>query len=102
MKKLLLLIFTLLSTFSLSSCKVNWFGETYDAPWYVIAIPVAIIAVAGYFILMNTTFVCPDCNTEFKPKWYQLSVCVHMGRKRLAKCPKCHRFGYCQRKKDVN
>ena len=100
MKKIIILILIACSILTLSACTVNWFGETYDAPWYAIAIPIAIVFVAGYFILMNTTFVCPDCNTEFKPKWYQLSVCVHMGRKRLAKCPKCGRFGYCNRKKN--
>ena len=101
MKKLIFLLAIFVCAITPCSCTVNWFGETYDAPWYVIAIPIAIIAVVGYFILMNTVFVCPDCNTEFKPKWYQLSVCVHMGRKRLAKCPKCGRFGYCARAKDV-
>ena len=99
MKKIILLILTACSIFTLSSCRVNWFGETYDAPWYVIAIPVAIIAIVGYFILMNITFVCPDCNTEFKPKKHHLFVTIHMGRKRLAKCPKCGRFGYCSKKR---
>ena len=101
MKKIVILILIACSILTLSACTVNWFGETYDAPWYVIAIPIAIIAVAGYFILMNMTFVCPDCNTEFKPKKHHLFVTIHMGRKRLAKCPKCGRFGYCSRKKDV-
>ena len=68
-------------------------GQVFEA-----AIPIAIIAAVGYFILMNMTFVCPDCNTEFKPKKHHLFVTVHMGRKRLAKCPKCGRFGYCDRK----
>lgn len=99
MKKILLLSATLVCALILCSCKVNWFGATYDVPWYVIAIPIAIIAVVGYFILMNTTFICPDCGEKFKPKWYQLSVCVHMGRKRLAKCPRCGRFGYCNKTK---
>ena len=99
MKKITLLILTACSIFTLSSCTVNWFGETYDAPWYVIAIPIAIIAVASYFILMNMTFICPDCNTEFKPKKYHLFVAVHMVHKRLAKCPKCGRFGYFDKKR---
>ena len=99
MRKLPLTSALALSTLTLTSCKVNWFGESFDAPWYVIAIPVAIIAIAGYFILMNTTFICPDCNTEFKPKWYQLSVTVHFGNKRLVKCPKCGKKGFFERKK---
>ena len=99
MKKLLALIIVICVTVSLCSCQVNWFTETYDVPWYFIAIPVALIAVLGYFILMNTTFICPYCGTEFKPKWYQLSVSVHMNGKRLAKCPFCQRQSFCERKR---
>ena len=98
MKKILLLSATLMCALTLCSCKVNWFGATYDAPWYVIAIPIAIIALVGYFTLMNTTFICPDCGEEFKPRKHHLFVTIHMGRKRLAKCPKCGRFGYCDKK----
>ena len=83
----------------LCSCEVNWFGSTVDVPWYAIAIPVAVIAVVGYIILMNMTFICPHCQTEFKPKWYQLSICIHMSRNRLAKCPKCGKTSFCKRKK---
>jgi len=100
MKKTLFFLITLLSSFLLSSCKVNWFGSQIDVPWYVVAIPVCLIAVIGYAILMNLTFICPKCGTEFKPKWYQLSVCIHFGRERLAKCPKCGRKGFCKRKAD--
>ena len=27
-----------------TSCKVNWFGDTLDVPWYYIAIPILLIA----------------------------------------------------------
>ena len=77
MKKLLSLPLFLLPALCLCSCEVNWFGETLDAPWYAIAIPVALIAVVGYFILMSKTYVCPECGTEFKAKPWQLSVMVH-------------------------
>lgn len=98
MKKLIS-VFIICSTLLLCSCRVNWFTTTVDVPWYVVAIPVTVIFVVAYLILMNTTFVCPNCNTEFKPKWYQLSVCVHFGNKRLAKCPNCGRKGFCKHKK---
>ena len=67
-------------TVSLSSCKVNWFGDTLDVPWYYVAIPVLLIAVFGYVILMSKTYICPHCQTEFKAKPHQLYVTVHMGR----------------------
>ena len=86
-------------TVSLSSCKVNWFGDTLDVPWYYIAIPVLLIAVFGYVILMSKTYVCPHCQTEFKAKPHQLYVTIHMGRKRVAKCPKCGRKGFCEVKR---
>jgi len=98
MKKAFLFCVLLISSLALCSCKVNWFTTTVEVPWYVVAVPVALIFVAGYLILMNTTFVCPKCGTEFKPKWYQLSVCIHCMGERLAKCPTCGRKGFCKKK----
>ena len=82
---------------SLCSCRVNWFNETYDAPWYVIALPVALVFVVLYIRIFKATYVCPHCKTEFKPKWYQLSITVHMMGKRLAKCPTCGKKSFCER-----
>ena len=98
-KKILLLALFSSSTLLLCSCQVNWFGTTKDVPWYYIAIPVAVIAVVGYVILMKSRFLCPQCHTEIKPKWYELSVCVHMGDKRIVKCPQCGRRGFCPKKR---
>ena len=99
MKKILFFAGVLGLSVVLCSCEVNWFGSTATVPWYAIAIPVAIIAVVGYIILMNMTFICPHCGAEFKPKWYQLSVCVHINRNRLVKCPRCGKTSFCKRKK---
>ena len=95
-RKALLLLSTAVLVLSLSSCTVNWFGETRDVAWYYIAIPVALIAVCGYFILMSRTYICPRCHREFKAKPYQLSVTIHMNGQRLAKCPHCGRKGFCK------
>ena len=97
MKKLFLFLLT--AMLSLSSCTVNWFGGTKEVPWYYVVIPVAVIAVVGYFILMSKTYICPDCKTEFKAKPYQLYVTLHMCGKRFAKCPNCKRKGYCEVKR---
>ena len=99
MKKAISIFVLLATTLSLSSCAVNWFGDTLDVPWYYIAIPVALVAVLGYMILMSKTYICPHCKTEFKAKPYQLYVTVHMCGKRIAKCPKCGRKGFCEIKR---
>lgn len=99
MKKLcLLLLFAMVLT-TLSGCTVNWFGAQYDVPWYYVAVPVAIIFVIAHIVIMSGTYVCPDCNTEFKPKWYHFFTYIHHGSKRVAKCPNCNRKGLCKRKK---
>ena len=99
MKKLCISLCLLGILLSFTSCRVNWFGEAVDAPWYVVAIPVLLLLAAAYLIVMSRTYICPACKTEFKPKWYQLSVCVHFMGKRLAKCPHCGRKGFCDSKK---
>ena len=99
MKKLILILSTFILTLFLTSCKVNWFGETFDAPWYFIAIPVAIIFVIGYLVIMSKTFICPKCNTEFKPKWHHLHATLHYMDKRVGRCPICGYKGFCKVKK---
>ena len=97
MKKFFSIIFlvVLLSTFS--GCRVNWFDKHYDVPWYIIAIPVAIIFIIAHFYIMSATYVCPKCGTQLKPKWYQISAYFHFMGKRLIKCPKCHKTNYCEK-----
>jgi uncharacterized Zn-finger protein len=99
MKKAFLFFVILTVALSLSSCTVNWFGSTMDVPWYFVAIPILLIFVFGYIILMSKTYICPHCKTEFKAKPYQLYVTIHMGKKRIAKCPKCGRKSFCEIKK---
>ena len=96
MKKAFLFSALLTAILTLTSCRVNWFGETADVPWYYIAIPVALIFICGYIILMSKTYICPHCKTEFKAKPHQFYVTVHMGGKRYAKCPNCKRKGFCK------
>ena len=51
---LIFVIFCSLPIF-LTSCKVNWFGEQIDTPWYAVAIPVAVLAIA-ILIIGKLTF----------------------------------------------
>ena len=94
-----MLVAATLLSLMLCSCKVNWFGSSYDVAWYYVAIPVLLILVVCYIILISGTYICPECKTEFKPKWYQISVCFHVGSKRILKCPNCNRKGFCERKR---
>ena len=99
MKKALLAVTLFLSLVMLCSCRVNWFGETVDAPWYLVVIPVLLILVISYIVLIRRTYVCSACHTVFRPKWYQVSVCLHFGGKRALKCPVCGKKGFFEREK---
>ena len=99
MKKAIFFFVTLTVALFLSACTVNWFGDTMEAPWYFVVIPIVLIAVFGYIKVMSKIYICPHCKTEFKAKPYQLYVTIHMGRKRAAKCPKCGRKSFCKIKK---
>ena len=99
MKKALFIFVLVVLILSLTSCKVNWFGDTVDVPWYYVAIPVTVIFVLGYVILMSKTYICPHCKTEFKAKPHQLYVTIHFNDQRLAKCPQCGKKGFCKIKK---
>ena len=98
MKKLFVFVFLIMTVLMLSSCQVNWFGSQFDAPWYFIAVPVIVLFVVLYVVMISKTYVCPKCNTEFKPKWYHLFITVHFNGSRIAKCPNCGRKGFCKRK----
>ena len=100
MKKLIFAIVIGICPLALSGCKVNWFGQTYDAPWYFIAIFVAVIFVIAHFSIMSQTYICPHCGAEIKPKWYNFNTYMHWCGKRFVKCPVCRKMGYGKRKKD--
>jgi predicted RNA-binding Zn-ribbon protein involved in translation (DUF1610 family) len=100
LKRILFIAILLLMTFALTSCRVNWFDEQYDVPWYVVAIPTAIFCaimftVAG-LIIAKQSYVCPKCGEKFHPKFW-LAVCsMHVFGFRYFKCPKCGRKGFCK------
>ena len=83
-----------------TSCKVNWFGASYDVPWWVIAIPVAVILIASHVYLVTRSYRCSSCGEVFRPKWYDCTAWFHMGNKRMGKCPKCGQVGFCRKVKD--
>ncbi len=103
-RKIIGLTVVLLLQTQLSSCQVNWFGSHFTVSWWAIAIPVTIFSVimilAAHIHLIRQTFRCPQCGTEFQPKWHSLSVWLHMGDDRVVKCPHCGRKGFCKNIKD--
>ena len=81
----------------LSSCKVNGFGgQSYDLPWYVIALFVLAIFLITYLAMLSNTYICPQCEKEFRPKWHQFSICMHFNGTRLARCPHCGKRSFCK------
>ena len=84
----------------LSSCTVNWFGEQYDVPWWMIAVPVALLAVillaAARLSFTGRSYVCPKCNRRFSPPWWKLPFAVHINSDRVLKCPLCGARGFCR------
>ena len=99
MRKLCLCILALTLALSLTACTANWFGDTVDTPWYTIVFSIVLIVLCACALVMSRTFVCPRCNTEFKPKPYQLYTTIHINRKRLGKCPNCKKIHFCETKR---
>lgn len=99
LKRILLLTLLLILPLPLTSCQVNWFGESYDAPWYVIAIPTLIFLCVALFIaghcIAKKLYVCPKCGGEFHPLFWAAMLSVHINDDRLFKCPHCGHKGFC-------
>ena len=99
MKKIAVALLTIIPAFTLTSYKVNWFDKQYYAPWWAIAVPVAIfwaivLIIAGKCIA-SKKYVCPKCNKTFSPKLLEAAFSLHMDDYRVFKCPNCKRKGFC-------
>lgn len=106
MKKIVsLILFLCVSILCFTSCQVNWFGEQYTVPWWVIAIPsVMIVAVALLLSGKNIAskkYVCPECGKKFYPHFWNAMFSVHMNDDRVLKCPHCGRRGFCHSARDT-
>ena len=99
LKRILFIAILLIMTFTLTSCRVNWFDKQYDVPWYVVAIPTLIICAIVFFIagksISNKLYVCPRCGSEFHPNFWLAMCSMHIGSDRLFRCPKCGHKGFC-------
>lgn len=47
------------------------------------------------FYYQNTNYICPNCNTEFKPKFWAAFWGKHNARARKLVCPACGQKDYC-------
>lgn len=88
-----------LAVCSACAIRVNWFGQSAMVPWYVVVVPVVAILLGAHLYFLSCRFICPKCATVIKPKWYEVSVWLHWGDRRVVKCPHCGRRGYCEQKR---
>jgi len=57
---------------------------------------VIIVAVwISKFYFQNTNYICPNCNTEFKPSFKQAFWARHNAKARKLTCPNCGKKDYC-------
>ena len=64
---------------------------------FVIGIPFVILLgiLMTWIYFKNTNYICPECNTSFKPSLKDFLFSKHTPKTRKLKCPHCHYHGYC-------
>ncbi len=62
----------------------------------LLIISIVIISIISHCLIVIQTYECPECKNRFRPRWYDISVWIRFGRKRLVKCPHCHRKSFCR------
>ena len=84
----------------LSSCTVH-IGDAYcDVPWWIIAVPTALILlVALYFTAKaaaDKDYVCGECGKTFSPTRTDPGIFLHNNDKCVLQCPHCGKRGFCK------
>lgn len=64
---------------------------------FVIGLPIVILlgVLMTWMYCKNTDYICPECNTQFKPTLRQFFSVKHTPKTRKLKCPHCGYDGYC-------
>lgn len=65
-----------------------WFGLGM-----VLVVIAAVILTKVYY--QNTNYICPNCNTEFKPSFKQSFFAKHNLKTRKLTCPNCGKKDFC-------
>ena len=67
--------------------------------WQPFAIGMPFVILLGilmtWMYCKNTDYICPECNTQFKPTLHEFLFSKHTPKTRKLKCPKCGHSGYC-------
>lgn len=67
--------------------------------WQPFVIGLPIVIAMGFFMTRlyykNTAYICPDCNTKFKPSIKEMLFSAHTPKTRKLKCPHCGSTTYC-------
>jgi len=74
-----------------------WAIQKNDWIPFIIGIFIVILIaiwVSRYYY-KNTNYICPNCNSEFKPKFWAAFFGVHTPRARKLVCPVCGKQNYC-------
>ena len=98
-KKISALILIVLLAATLTSCYVHVGRTYYERPWwYVTLIALAFIVpsliLVGIYISRHD-YICSECGGRFHPKWYTAAFSIHIGSRRVFKCPHCGHRGFC-------
>ena len=76
--------------------------EYYNFPWWTLIISGIIfilsIVVICIIYFKNVEFICPHCNTQFKPKTSKAIIAPHLGYLRHLTCPNCNKKSWCKDK----
>ena len=74
-----------------------WAIQNNDWVPFIIGIFVVILVaiwISKYYY-QNTNYICPNCNSEFKPKFWAAFFGAHTPRARKLVCPVCGQKNYC-------
>ena len=74
--------------------------EYFNNLWWTIVVSlilfIGLIIITFYFYIKASEFVCPKCNTQFKPKANSTIWAIHTITKRYLRCPHCQEKSWCK------
>lgn len=64
---------------------------------FAVGMPIVILlgCVATYLYYNNAAYICPECHTKFKPRFWQFFFCMHTFKTRKMNCPNCGVKSWC-------